>query len=169
MATTSAIVTTRDSEGNTKQKSFTDINPDATSTQIKNFTQAMIGLTNNTYLATTRVDKINCDTEDSGDSRPTATLTVTPLVTTKTGLNNFINMVRVANISYDGDGDIYVVPQVNTFAYALQARYDKTGIMAGGNADSTGNQTIDYTWLICATETENYKAPEPVEFTITNE
>lgn len=65
MAKTSLIIT---STAGTKklQKTLTDINSAATNDQLKSFAQALNNLTTNTYGETNRVDRTNCDTEDSG-------------------------------------------------------------------------------------------------------
>ena len=38
---------------------------DATSTQLVQFAQNLVALTNQTYSATNRIEKINCDTENT--------------------------------------------------------------------------------------------------------
>ncbi|MBR6888763.1 MAG: hypothetical protein IKN16_10005, partial [Selenomonadaceae bacterium] len=76
MAKTSAIVTYTDNDGKTCQKALSDINPDASNAEIKTFAQKLLGLTDNTYVSTDRVDKVNCDTE--ADTRLTPTLTISP-------------------------------------------------------------------------------------------
>ena len=64
---TSIITTIQESgTGKKRKRSFTNINPDATNTELKNFAQTFVGLTTGQYLETERVDKINVD---SGDTR----------------------------------------------------------------------------------------------------
>lgn len=65
MSKVSMQIESTDTSGNKKQKSFTDINPEATPAQLKSFAQNLIALTNQTYSATNRIEKINCDTEGS--------------------------------------------------------------------------------------------------------
>lgn len=61
---TSIIMNTLDQTTNKKRKrSITNINPNATNEEMKNFSMAVVGLTNDLYLETERVDKINVDTE----------------------------------------------------------------------------------------------------------
>lgn len=64
MAKVSIQIETTDTLGNKKQKSLTDINPQATSTQLTQFARNLVALTNQTYGATYRIEKINCDTEN---------------------------------------------------------------------------------------------------------
>lgn len=64
---TSLIIETRNDDI-TKQKSLTDINPDATDDELKTFAQTLVDLTQNTYVQTNRIDKRNLD----NDTRPTA-------------------------------------------------------------------------------------------------
>ena len=67
MAKTSAIITaTEHGTGKTLQKTLTNVNPDATSAQLATLGHMLNGLTTNVYVSTDRVDKYNCDTEDSG-------------------------------------------------------------------------------------------------------
>lgn len=63
---TSIILNYKTLDGTAKQKSYTDINSDATNKELVDFARAANQLTNNIYGSTTRIDKTNCDTE--GDS-----------------------------------------------------------------------------------------------------
>lgn len=66
MAKTSLIISSTDSStGKKLQKTLTDINSSATNAQLKSFAQALNNLTTNTYSESNRVDRINCDTEES--------------------------------------------------------------------------------------------------------
>ncbi|MDO4424547.1 MAG: hypothetical protein Q4D17_02120 [Planctomycetia bacterium] len=63
---TSIITTmTELATGKKRKRSFTDINPEATNTELKNFAEHFVGLTKNTYFETERVDKTNVDSEDT--------------------------------------------------------------------------------------------------------
>ena len=67
MANTSfTIVSTAQGSDEKIQNTLTDINPAATNSQITAFAQSLNALSSNTYVGTTRVDKTDCDTEDSG-------------------------------------------------------------------------------------------------------
>ena len=57
------------------QKTFTGVNPEATSAELVETAQGFNRLTDNTYVATKRIDKLDADTEASGDGRAEATLT----------------------------------------------------------------------------------------------
>ena len=67
MANTALNVTFTDANSNEQlQKTLTDINPAATNAQLKAFAQSFYGLSDDTYVKSNRVDRINCDTEESG-------------------------------------------------------------------------------------------------------
>lgn len=68
---TSLIIDFTNSADKKKQKSITDINPNASTTELLDFSQTLISLTNNSYQKTTRIDKTDLDT--SKPTRPIAT------------------------------------------------------------------------------------------------
>ena len=43
------------------QKSITYANPEASNSDLVNFNKALIGLTDNTYVSTTRIDRMKLD------------------------------------------------------------------------------------------------------------
>ena len=187
MAKTSVILTARDESGKDLQKSLTDINPDATNAQLMTFAQKLNSMTKNTYISTTRVDKINCDTEP-GDTRPTPTLTLDKTSDTVTNITNAMAS-SAANVyaytisgTYTGDGDLFVVLPRITF----NGQYDGVVPLAGFTcyikSDAQGRFTLringenkgelqrvfaGLVYKIGALETDNYKAPEMVTFTVT--
>lgn len=61
---TSIQISLRDSEGVTKQKSFAYINPSATSAELVAFARGIVSLSDDTYVKTTRINKIDCDNEE---------------------------------------------------------------------------------------------------------
>lgn len=63
---TSIIVTTKGTSPSAKsrKRSITDINPNATNAEMKNFAVALVGLTNSQYIESDRVDKTNLDGVD---------------------------------------------------------------------------------------------------------
>ena len=70
------IFSTAPSSTDKSQNILTDINPSATNAQAQAFAQALYGLSDNTYVETNRVDRVNCDTEsDASDSSGGSTLT----------------------------------------------------------------------------------------------
>lgn len=64
MKTSISINFTEAASGKKGQRSVTDINPNATSAQIKTFAQALNALTTNNYVETNRIQTINVDTEE---------------------------------------------------------------------------------------------------------
>lgn len=67
MANTVLNVTRTDANTNeTLNQTLTDLNPAATNAQLKAFAQAFYGLSDDTYVDATRVDKTDVDTEGGG-------------------------------------------------------------------------------------------------------
>ena len=76
MSKTSIILTTTEATtGKKRKRSFSDINPNATNEELKNFAVNFNALTTNQYVETNRVDTINVDTESSGKSFRNLTIT----------------------------------------------------------------------------------------------
>lgn len=63
MSKTSIIINSTDTAGKSAQKTFTDVNPDATNDQLATLGQMLAAVSSNTYQGTTRIDKTDCDTE----------------------------------------------------------------------------------------------------------
>ena len=61
MTDTTLITAYLDPDNKAGQKSFPSANPAATNTDLVNFTKGCFDLTENTYVGTTRVDKIKLD------------------------------------------------------------------------------------------------------------
>ena len=107
MAKTSLIIESTNTSGKKIQKTFTDVNPEATSAELKTFAQMCNGLTSNTYVRTDRIDKINCDTEAiTTKTAPTLaftspTVTVSEISTNVTTSNAFSYI-----FTYNGDATI---------------------------------------------------------------
>lgn len=84
MANTALNVTRTDASTNeTLNQTLTDLNPAATNAQLKAFAQAFYGLSDDTYVDATRVDKTDVDTEESG-GKQARNLTVTGLASNAT-------------------------------------------------------------------------------------
>ena len=167
MAKTSAIITYTDANGKAMQKTLTDINPEATNTEIKTFAQKMVGMTDNVYVQTDRVDKINCDSEASPSTKQTPTLTVSSSALSCAGAagTNF-------TYSYDGDGQLFTSVPVCTndqnYADGLPTFSFDTSQPNTASVTTKGYQSgKTFQFLFGATETDNYKAPEPITMTLT--
>lgn len=170
MAKTSAIVTYTDQDGKTCQKALSDINPEASNAEIKTFAQKLLGLTDNTYVSTDRVDKVNCDTEASdGKLTPNFSLSATS-GNLSSSSPNFSSVV-----TYDGDGTIcfgnFTVNGAPLGARSLLCGCISVGddkviaIVFSGSFGNTYSGT--YTVDVFFTETATYKATAPVTITIT--
>lgn len=153
MAKTSLIYEATDALGKKIQKTFTDVNPEATSAELKTFVQMCNGLTNNTYVRTDRVNKINCDTEDTG-YKPIPTLTV--------GDFEKVDIGYRATYTYNGDGVICLNASStgNLPYYYISSTY----IFLAQGPVTTGT-TITFT--ATATATANYAPPATFTRTFT--
>lgn len=164
MAKTSAIVTYTDNDGKTCQKALSDINPEASNAEIKTFAQKLLGLTDNTYVSTDRVDKVNCDTE--ADTRLTPTLTISPSSATVAQAQSFDSGDQIL-VTYDGDGELYIA---NFSAFPGKKQffmlYDKRLYVRGSGGSASGGETNPCVITIAATGTQNYK-PATTTFTVT--
>lgn len=96
MAKTSLIITTTQTAGGTKtlQKTLTDINPAASNDKLVAFAKALNNLTTNTYGETNRVNRSQCDTEESDGSKIVPNL----------ALSEFVS--GSATVTYTGDGTV---------------------------------------------------------------
>lgn len=169
MAKTSAIITYTDANGKAMQKTLTDINPEATNTEIKTFAQKMVGMTDNVYVQTDRVDKVNCDSE-AGGGRQTPTLTVAD--TNWNYQRNDGNGTNSSAFTYSGDGTLYITQPVCTsnsnysgFSCHTYFNTEQGKIYADAAPAVPAGSTFSF--QLGATETDNFKAPEPVTITIT--
>lgn len=94
---TSIITTIREANSDKKRKrSFSDINPEATNTELKNFAQQFVSLTTGTYIETERVDKTNVDSGETrkqfrnisvSNATPGATATISITITEGSTIN----------------------------------------------------------------------------------
>ncbi len=179
MAKTSAIITYTDANGKAMQKTLTDINPDASSAEIKTFAQKMVGMTDNVYVQTDRVDKINCDTEASKPVKADPTLTLSANTLNCSSLTD-ASWQKVAQITTNSDSTIYV--RFSSYIAPVKEYGVNSLLKAGiGHDDQTNEGTFLYlhnkwnnwdimswpqTIYVGVAETDNFKAKE-VPFTIT--
>ena len=118
MATTSLVINSTTADGKKNAKSVSFVNADANSTVLTSFAQQLNGLTSNTYGDTTRVDKCNVDTEESGapvETRTTGTIT---LSATSKPRSQLTGATAYFTFTTNSDGNPYVY-----FEYPL-ADYD---------------------------------------------
>jgi len=172
MSTVSVILNSTNTNSEVKQKSFTDINPNATNAQLKAFTQGMNSLTNNTYDSTYRVERTHVDTA-ADKTQATITLATESIdLATVTGyLKGNYRIYDIASVTYNGDGQLYAFVSSDTAGFLGVSVY----VGASGSAafrlfsgsDNFVNQIVaPITITIRADETTNYTAAEAT-FTIT--
>ena len=159
----SVLLNSTSAQGKKLQKSFTDVNPEATGQSLKTFAQKVNGLTTATYNSTDMIDKYNLDTETPPNppTEPTLSLTKTDwnIATDK----NFGDWGIQTPITYNGDGNVYVANQNNSIitAYVASPNNTLTLFITQGGDGST-----PITFKLMASATDNYKAAE-LEFTVT--
>lgn len=172
MSTVSVILNSTNTDGEVKQKSFTDINPNATNAQLKAFTQGMNSLTNNTYNSTYKVERTNVDT---ATDKTTATITLATesmtLAALKTALKSTNRISDISNVSYNGDGLLYAFVSSDTVGFlGVGSAVGSSGTFAFrlfSASDTFIDQIVaPITIKIRADETVNYTAAEAT-FTVT--
>lgn len=94
------------------QKALTDINPEASTSALKNFAQGLNNLTDNTYVGSVRVIKTDLDNPDSDTpSTPKQSRNIrivdTNLQTVQPAFSNS-DAGNYYMVQYDGTGDPYV-------------------------------------------------------------
>ena len=158
------IVSATDQGGNSVQRTFDNVNPYATNAQLATFGSKIAALSENTYVSTDRVDKVNCDTE--ADTRLTPTLTISPSSATVAQAQSFDGSDEIL-VTYDGDGELYIA---NFSAFPGKKQffmlYDKRLYVRGSGGSASGGETNPCVITIAATGTQNYK-PATTTFTVT--
>jgi len=145
MSKVSIQIESTDTLGNKKQKSLTNINPEASSAQLKSFAQNLIALTNQTYSETNRIEKINVDTEDtSGKITPTFTVGDFEVLE---------NIGYRAPYTYNGDGKICA--NITGGYNAPFISFSEMYVFLTNHNTSSGS---NYTVTITTTETDTYAA-----------
>lgn len=125
-----ALNSTEAATGKKFQKTLTDINAAATSTQIKTFAQALNALTTNNYVETNRIEKTNVDTEEASGGKLIPSLSISEF------------SEGSATVTYSGDGSLVLKVVSGTITL------DGNTVTATGNAEG----------VIYALETANYAA-----------
>lgn len=163
MSTVSIISEVETPQGKKKQKSYTNINPNATNKQLSDFAVKMNTLTDNTYGTTYKIEKTNVDTERDK--------TVPTLQFWKTDKTEQISEISkqtsgqmqqdMLSIKYNGDGQIfYGFEGINNYMYPISERDNNnfaTQVIAIAPNIPAGTDVI---FTIKATETTNYQAAE---------
>lgn len=169
MATTSIIVNSTDTNGKSAQKAMTCVNPDATNAQLVALGQMITAASNNTYVETFRINKVNCDLEADAPGKPTPTLTAS--VTTFSAATftedddgNYVG--GSCNLTYSGDGDVFLDSDA-ILTKGLRFRVLRSGSVISIRPYYAGTApTWPVTFKVGFTETANYAAAS-VDITIT--
>lgn len=168
----SVILTSTNTSGAVKQKSFTYISPEATNGQLKAFAQAANALTENTYNGSKKVTQVNLDTADPGGGKQTPTLTLSENSCAFSDLK-FSNEASVQfTITTDSDGAIYVKPSQTSnkpVLIGIAADLNTAGTFYASLYKAQSGSIVlsePQTITIGVAESNTYKAVE-VTFTVT--
>ena len=162
MAETNFTLHSTDTNNYSVQKTFSGVNPYATSAALVETAKGFNRLTDNTYVRTDRIDKTKCDTE-SGKATPTLTLDPTTLPASS------INSGSGIEISYSGDAELkdffvtFSIPETNILAGVVTFNNVPNLWLKKGVSDIAVKPC---TLTLHTPETNNYKAAS-VTFTVT--
>ena len=155
----SVLLNSTSAQGKKLQKSFTDVNPEATGQSLKTFAQKVNALTTATYNSTDMVDKYNLDTETPPNppTAPTLSITKTNWVMS-TDHNGGDNYTIIDTITYNGDGELFISPFNIAGAFSAQVIIFSNNQTLKINQINTSSGVEAMTFTLNATATDNYKA-----------
>lgn len=152
MKTSATIDFIETSSGKKGQRAITDINPLATTEAILGFVHDLVGLTDNTYEKTTRIQSINVDTEEIPipASKQIPTLSIGTPTVSSTELQ--------VPYSYNGDGTLHAVILYKQDS-SQTANYKTTTIDTTNHvikSDCYYGQSYDYYFYLVSDETNTF-------------
>ena len=155
----SVLLNSTSAQGKKLQKSFTDVNPEATGQSLKTFAQKVNGLTTATYNSTDMVDKYNLDTETPPNppTEPTLSLTKTAW-TMSQDHDSGLDYQLTIPITYNGDGDLYIAPYEKTGDFSAQVVLNNNSPVIYVSQKNVSGTITAMTFTLGATATDNYKA-----------
>ena len=156
MAKTDVKLYAIDTLGKATTTTISDVNPDATSSQLVQMGHLFNNLTQNTYSKTDRINTINCDTE-GGSSKQTPTLTLSP---NTLSLANIQASKRNVTVSYDGDGQYGFIFNTIQREVNINNVYDLGGGSMEFFISATNGVTSGFEVKVITTETDTYTAAE---------
>lgn len=140
---------------------ITNVNPNATDSELLQLTHKLNAFTTNTYTQTDKITTLNLDGE--GDSRQTPTLTASQSTITATSIPT--TGIKIP-ITYTGNGRIYLEQQGANYVYTCIIVEEGATNLSWTKLNSSSVQTTSGKLYIHATETTQYKSPEPFEITV---
>ena len=155
MAETNFTLHSTDTNNYSVQKTFSGVNPEATSAALVETAKGFNRLTDNTYVGTKRINKFNADTEDGGASKITPTLTLDD--SWHGGDNNNHQLLY----SYSGDGTVCFYAIAANDNEIFTKRYYSSSASSNGVYlfwQESGISGSAVTIIASAPETDNYKA-----------
>jgi len=166
----SAVISATDTNGNAKSTVIPNINPDVGGATLRDFAQSLIGLTNDTYVGTNRVDKTDLANAADPPVKTTPTLSLSrssmSLAQFKTENNNI-----ELEVTYDGDAPALLPSKKFTdypFIRAFTPNLSNDKIywyIAGAAGQKDSFQPCSFELI--SPETDNYKEAR-VTFSITD-
>ena len=144
MAYSASLIIESTSNGEKKQKSITDINPNASNAELQVLAQGINALTTNIYIGGTKVLKQNIAESDSGKTAPTFTLNKAEEGT--------------VDITYNGDGHIYAETNRQSYYVRVEQMNGYGGHIYIINDSGTAPSETGYKVTAYATETDTYSA-----------
>ena len=168
MAETNFTLHSTDTNNYSVQKTFSGVNPTATSAELVETAQGFNRLTDNTYVGTKRIDKLDADTEESGDSSSSSSKTAASITFpdgNEFSLESVKQDIAAGNFSrafnYNGDADIadFYTTTSNSnakmaTAFSISGDYKMLTVRNTAGVDQMSPCVI----TIHAPETANYQA-----------
>lgn len=137
----SLILNAVDQNSNAKQRAVTEVNPKTDRTIIAELGAKLNALTDNTLVEATSVDKTDLDIASL--EKRTPTLAISGLPTTQADFNAALDDYgwRKFDISYDGDGKVYVpnYPEWPSGSYTAQTTTIIDTVITGYQPVADGN------------------------------
>lgn len=148
---TSLIINSTDSNGKAYQKSISNINPEKANATLGEFAQMLNGLSTNTYVNASRVDKSDVTEEGGGSGGGSTPAKTEPTLTITVDESKF---PLGGTYTYDGDGDIFAYASEGTL-YPLKISVNRTEkTWATDYSGEGGDYNLDV--YLCASEGTNY-------------
>lgn len=166
MAKTDLKINATDGYGKDITTTISYVNPEAGKSDILNFTQALNGLTKNTYKETERIQTVNVDLEDVPDT-PTFSASITQYSAADfTDDDSGGKIGSPSNLNYNGDGDLVLDSKAIINSNLRFKVIKNSGMIAIRPYYSGTAPTWPVTFKVGFTATENYEACS-VDITIT--
>lgn len=153
----SLIINSIDANNQARQKSFPNINPNATDANVCTFAKKVNALTTNEFVSAIRVDKKPLD-----DSTPEPVVKQTPTLT----LSEFTKdgTTYTATITYNGDGELTTTTgSIDDVTLIVEATETFSGTLSAPETDNFLAASVEFRYVIKQTPTLSVS-----DFTVSN-